>query len=151
MNLVGIVLVTVAGLLLLYLVARRVRSFGYGLAVVCAVAGRVFVSACYRTEDAATYCKKACETALKSINDTNDWTMHDLTRKLTDWIVGLLVIMGESIQVLDVLGNIFPVASHVSMPPVAELSSAVLFLLCGAMFGELAIDSWNGTGLLHGK
>src|SRR6266536_4218954 len=146
-----VILVVVAGLILLYLVARKVKPLGKSLAFVCAVGGSLLVTLSYHMVAAAHYCKRACETALKSLNDSGEWTMRDLTRALTDFLVGLLVILGESLQVLDILGNIFPAAAQVSLPPVAELSSAVLFLLCSAMFGELVIDCWNGTGLLHNK
>lgn len=145
------VLVVVAGLILLYLVARKFKQFGHSLAFVCAVAGRVLVTLAYHMEKAAAYCKKACETALKSINDTGEWTMGDLTHAVADFVLGLLVIVGESVQVLEVLPSLFPAAAQVSLPPVAELSSAVLFILCSAMFGELLIACWHGKGLLYGK
>jgi hypothetical protein len=72
------VLVAVAGLILLYLVARKLKRFGHAAAFACAVAGRLLVTLSYHMDRAARYCKKALDAALKSINDTDEWTMRVL-------------------------------------------------------------------------
>jgi len=146
-----VVLISVAGFILLYLVARKVKPFGHSLAVVCAVAGSILVTLSYHMESAAHSCNKVCVAALKSINDTGDWMMGDLLRGLIDFFLGLLILVGESIQVIEVLPNLFPAATQVTLPPIAELSSAALFLLCSAAFGELVLDCWRGKGLFHDK
>src|SRR5690349_7058057 len=94
------VLVGVAGLILLYLVAQKWKPLGRSLAFVCAVAGRLLVTLADTTENAARYCEKVCHAALKSINDTGVWTMHDLLRRLIDFGLGLLILMGETVQVI---------------------------------------------------
>ncbi len=144
------VLVVVAALILLYLVARRFKKFGHALAFVCAVGGRVLVTLSYHMAAAAAYCHRACETALKSINDSGEWTMRDFLEKLQDFSVGFLVIFGEAVQVTEVLPSMFQ-AAVVSLPPIFELSSAALFILTSIMFAETAFNAWRGVGLFRGK
>src|SRR5260370_8274386 len=90
------VLVVVAALILLYLVARRFKKFGHALAFVCAVGGRVLVTLSYHMAAAAAYCHRACETALKSINDSGEWTMRDFLEKLPYSSLCFLVTFCES-------------------------------------------------------
>src|SRR5258708_20447404 len=131
------VLVVVASLVLLYLLARRFKKFGHALAFVCAVGGRVLVTLSYHMAAAAAYCHRACETALKSINDSGEWTMRDFLEKLQDFSVGFLVIFGEAVQVTEVLPSMFQ-AAVVSLPPIFALSSSALFVLTSVMFAETA-------------
>jgi len=144
------VLVVVAGLILLYLVARKFKKFGHAVAFVCAIAGSVLVTLSYHMAAAAACCHRACETALKSINDTGEWTMRDFLEKLQDFSVGFLVIFGEAVQVTEVLPSMFQ-AAVVSLPPIFELSSAALFILTSIMFAETAFNAWRGVGLFRGK
>src|SRR5437016_4060439 len=102
-----VVLVVGAGLILLYLVARKFKRLGHAVAFACAVAGRLLVTLAYHMERAASYCKKALDAALKSINDTDEWTMRVLLWLLIWFCIGLLILAGESIQVLEVLPSLF--------------------------------------------
>ncbi len=148
---VVIILVVVAGLILLYLVARKFKPFGHSLAFVCAVAGRLLVTLSYHMENAAHYCQRACETALKSINDTGEWTMRDFLGLLILFGIGSLILGGESVQVTEVLPSLFQAAT-VNLPPIFELSSAALFICCTALFGEIVLECWGkvrGVGLFH--
>src|SRR5260370_8073711 len=144
------VLVVVAALILLYLVARRFKKFGLALAFVCVVGGRVLVTLSYHMAAAAAYCHRACETALKSINDSGEWTMRDFLEKLQDFSVGFLVIFGEAVQVTEVLPSMFQ-AAVVSLPPIFELSSAALFILTIIMFAETAFNACLGVVFFRGK
>jgi len=149
--LVVIILVVVAGLILLYLVARQWKRFGHALAFVAAVAGRLLVTLSYHMERAAHFCKRACETALKNLNDSGKWTLGDFLRWLIGFCIGLLILAGESIQVLEVLPSLFQAAT-VSLPPIAELSSAALFICCSALFGDIVLECWGkvrGVGLFQ--
>jgi len=149
---VGII-VTVAGLILLYLVARtrKLKTFGHAIAFTCTVVARILVKSEEYLNNAAAYCKSACETALKSINDSGEWTMRDFLWRLIGFCIGLLILAGESIQVLEVLPSFFQAAT-VSLPPIAELSSAALFICCSALFGDIVLECWGkvrGVGLFH--
>src|SRR5690348_15430964 len=87
----------IIGLVVLYHIAERNRRLGRSIAKVCATLGSLLVALSYRMEKVAAYCKKACETALKSINDTGEWTMGEFLQKLIDFAVGFLVIVGEAV------------------------------------------------------
>jgi hypothetical protein len=52
---------------------------------------------------------------------------------------------------MEVLPSLFQAAT-VSLPPIAELSSAALFICCSALFGEIVLECWGkirGVGLFH--
>src|SRR6266487_2767626 len=140
----------IVGLVVLFHIAERNRRLGRSIAKVCAVVSSVLVSISYRVEKAALSCHRVCETALKSINDTGEWTMGEFLEKLEDFAVGFLVIVGEAIQVTEVLPSLFQ-AAQVSLPPILELSSAALFILTSIMFAEVVFNAWRGVGLFRGK
>jgi hypothetical protein len=149
---VAIVMLTViVALIVLYHLAEKHRRFGKSCAVACAVLARLPITLHDAMQNAAAYCQRVGQAALESLNYTADGSMRDLTRAVTDFFLGLLVIVGESVQVIEVLGNLFPAASQVELPPVFEYTAAALFILCSAMFGELVLDCWRGKGLLQNK
>src|SRR5437588_13098402 len=95
---VVIVLVVIAGLILLYLIARKVKSFGKSLGFVCAVLGRMLVKIAEYMGKAAEYCKNACIASLRyppGVSDIDYWHGVMVISRLVIFILAGTVLSAE--------------------------------------------------------
>jgi len=144
--------VTVVVLLVLYLVARKVKPFGQALAFVCTVLSRVNVKIAEYMNKAAAYYNSACTASLRGITDTGHWTGIEVLKRIKYFVLGLLILLGETVNTLLVLPSLFNTTSHVQLPGVVEFASAALFICCPALFGDIVLECWGkirGAGLFH--
>src|SRR5437763_17116876 len=131
MNYLLIALVIVVVLLVLYLVARKVKPFGQAIAFVCTVASRVNEKFAEYMNKAADYCNKACLASLRyppGIRDSDYWHGINVLSRLVYFVLAVLILAGETLNTLLVLPSLFHTASHVQLPGFVELASAALFI-----------------------
>src|SRR5258706_5113949 len=134
---------TVVVLLVLYLVARKVKPFGQALAFVCTVLSRVNVKIAEHMNKAAAYYNSACTASLRGITDTGHWTGTEVLKRIMYFALGLLILLGETVNTLLVLPSLFNTTSHVQLPGIVEFASAALFICCPALCGDIVLQCWG--------
>src|SRR5438270_1927209 len=141
--LVLVMLAVVVGLIVLYLVARRVKPFGQSLGFVCAVAGRLFVTLATFMGKAAEYCKSACLASLRyppGVRDGEYWAGVNVLSRLVYFVLAVLILAGETFNTLLVIPSLFNTTNPVHLPGIVELASAALFICCPALLGTVVFE-----------
>ncbi len=140
--LVLVMLAIVVGLIVLYLIARRVKPFGQSLGFVCAVAGRLFVTLVKFMSKAATYCKSACLASLHYPPGVCDeyWSGVNVLSRLVYFVLAVLILAGETFNTLLALPSLFNTTSSMQLPGIVELASAALFICCPALLGAVILE-----------
>jgi len=147
MNSLLIALVVLVGLVVLYLVARRVKPFGQSLAFVCTVVSRVNVKLAEYMSKAADYCHTACLASLRyppGLGDSDYWSGVNVLSRLVYFVLAVFILAGETLNTLLVLPSLFQTANHVQLPGIVELASAALFICAPALLGAVI---WECCGL----
>ena len=154
MNYLLITFVSIAVLLVLYLVARKVKPLGHALAFVCTVASRVNVKIAEYMHKAAAYCHSACIASLHyppGVRDGDYWEGVNVLSRLVYFVLAVLILSGETLNTLLVLPSLFHTASRIQLPGFVELASAALFICTPALFGAVILECWglipHGAGL----
>src|SRR2546421_8413166 len=151
MKLLLIVLAVVVGLILLYLLARRIRVFGQSLGFVCAVAGRVLVKIAQFMHSVADYARAAAIASLHyppgaCIGDY--WFGVNVLSRVVYFVIAVCILGGETVNTLLVIPTLFNTADHFALPGFVELASAALFISTPALFGAVILET---VGLIpHG-
>src|SRR5258708_6404245 len=149
MNYLLIALVVVTVLLVVYLVARKVKPIGQALAFVCIVVSRVNIKIAEYMSKTADYCNKACLASLRYppvVRDTEYWSGGDVLMRLVYFVLAVSILAGETVNTLLVLPALFHTASRIVLPGIVEVASAALFIGCPALFGTVILECW---GLIH--
>jgi len=154
MNYLLIALVVTIVLLVLYLVARKVKPFGQALAFVCTVASRVNVKIAEYMSHAAAYFHSACIASLHyppGVSDSDYWSGINVLSRLVYFMLAILILAGETVNTLLVLPSLFHTATHIQLPGMIEFASAALFICCPALFGAVMLECCglipHGAGL----
>src|SRR5205085_3849196 len=141
--LVLVMLIVMAGLIVLYLLARWINPFGLALGFVSAVAGRLLVTLSYHMEQAAAYCKRACLASLAyppGVSDGEYWSGVNVLSRLVYFVLAVLILAGETLNTLLVLPSLFNTTSNIHLPDIVELASASLFICCPALCGAVILE-----------
>jgi hypothetical protein len=141
-------------LVVLYLVARRIKPFGQALAFVCTVISRVNIKVAEFMNNVADSCQRI---GLASLHfppgsaDRDYWNGIDVLSRLVFFVLAVLILAGETVNTLLVLPALFQTANHVSLPGIVDIASAALFICCPALFGAVIWECWGkipvGAGL----
>src|SRR5258708_25635148 len=90
-----IVLAVIAGLILLYLVARRIKAFGQSLGFVCAVAGRILVKITQYMQNVADYARNAAVASLRyppSVCDCDYWFGGHVVSRIVVFVLSFCIL-----------------------------------------------------------
>ncbi len=154
MNYLLITFVSIAVLLVLYLVARKVKPLGHALAFVCTVASRVNVKIVEYMHKASAYCHSTCIASLHyppGVRDGTYWEGVNVLSRLVYFVLAVLILAGETLNTLLVLPSLFHTASRMQLPAFVELASAALFICTPALFGAVILECCglipHGAGL----
>jgi len=143
MRYVLIALSIIVVLVVLYLVARRVKPFGYSVAFVCTVLSRLNVKLAEYLIKAADYCQKACLASLRyppGVTDLDYWSGVVVLSRLVYFLLAACILGGETVNTLLVLPSLFQTASHLHLPGIVELASAALFIATPAFLGAVLLE-----------
>jgi len=146
MNHLLIVFVVLAVLLVLYLVARKIKPLGQSVAFVAVVASRFNVKLADILSHAASYCQKAAVASLRyppGVNNDEYWLGVNVISRLVWFVLSVLIIVGEIVNTLLVVPSLFQTTSRLPLPGGVELSSAALFIATPAFFGAVLLECWG--------
>ena len=146
-----IVLIVIAGLILLYLVARRIKPFGQSLGFVCAVAGRILVKIAQYMHSVADYARTAAVASLRyppGVGEGDYWFGVNVLSRIVYFVLAVCILGGETVNTLLVLPALFHTANHFALPGIVDIASAALFICTPALFGAVILET---VGLIpHG-
>src|SRR6266566_149209 len=146
-----IVLVVIAGLILLYLVAHRIKPFGQSLGFVCAVAGRILVKIAQYMYSVADYARTAAVASLHyppGVGESDYWFGVNVLSRIVYFVLAVCILGGETVNTLLVLPALFHTANHFALPGIVDIASAALFICTPALFGAVILET---VGLIpHG-
>src|SRR6266702_2816209 len=143
MNYLLITFVSIAVLLVLYLLARKVKQLGHALAFVCTVASRVNVKIVEYMHKASAYCHSTCIASLHyppGVRDGTYWEGVNVLSRLVYFVLAVLILAGETFNTLLVIPSLFNTTSSMQLPGIVELASAALFICCPALLGAVILE-----------
>src|SRR6266700_246435 len=154
MQILLIVPLSLVLLIVVYLLARRIRPLGEGIAFTCQVLGRIFIHLHRYLTEAASYCNKACRATLvfpSTPADAESSGVAKVLARLVFLVFASFLLLGDVFGALSAMPALQHTPSHIRLPDVLEFASAGLFIGTSGLFGAICLETLrvipSGCGL----